>query len=143
MEDLRSAFGKAIAPIHVPIGEEMGLRGLVRVATARAYEYQASNPKGTQVDLPDDVSALVEEAHTGLIETVVETDDKMMEAYFEGNEPTREQIVSTIHNGIVSGDPALASAEAGKAFADHIVATTVALVEHLKTVDPRSQGRTP
>lgn len=46
-------------------------------------------------------------------------------------------------NGIVSGDPALASAEAGKAFADHIVATTVALVEHLKTVDPRSQGRTP
>ena len=46
-------------------------------------------------------------------------------------------------NGIVSGDPALASAEAGRAFADHIVATTVALVEHLKTVEPRSQGRTP
>src|SRR5690606_39561481 len=66
---------------------------LVRVATQRAYEYQSGNPKGSQVDLPDDVAPLVEEAHTGLIETVVETDDAMMEAYFEGKEPTRDQIV--------------------------------------------------
>jgi len=39
-------------------------------------------------------------------------------------------------NGIVSGDPALASAEAGRIISDHIVATTVALVQHLAKTDP-------
>lgn len=101
--ELRDNFGKSVAPIHVPIGSEENLRGLVRVASERAYEYSPGSPIGVQVDLPDEVAALVHDAHTGLIETVVETDDAMMEAYFEGTEPTREQIVDTVHHGIVAG----------------------------------------
>jgi elongation factor G len=34
----------------------------------------------------------------------VETDDEMMEAYFDGTEPTREQIVDVVHHGIMSGE---------------------------------------
>ncbi len=104
LEELRTSFGKSVAPIQVPIGSEDGLRGLVRVATERSYEYSGSSPKGTSVDLPEEVADLVHAAHTALIETVVETDDAMMEAYFEGKEPTRDQIVDTIHHGIVAGD---------------------------------------
>lgn len=104
VDELRSSFGKSLAPIQVPLGSEESLRGLVRVATERAYEYSEGSAKGEQVDLPDDVSGLVHNAHTALIETVVETDDAMMEAYFEGTEPSRQQIVDTIHRGIVSGE---------------------------------------
>lgn len=102
--ELRDSFGKSVAPIHVPIGSEENLRGLVRVASERAYEYSPGSPVGVQVDLPDEVAALVHDAHTGLIETVVETDDSMMEAYFEGAEPSRDQIVDTVHHGIVAGE---------------------------------------
>ena len=73
---------------------------------------------GKEVDLPSEVEDLVHAAHTALVETVVETDDDMMEAYFEGKEPSREQIVATIHTGIVAGDiqPVLvASAERSSA----------------------------
>jgi elongation factor G len=104
LDQLRTAFGKQIAPIQVPMGEEAALRGLIRVATERAYEYAPDSKTGTLVDLPADVAELVHTAHTGLIEAVVETDDSMMEAYFDGVEPDREQIVSTIHKGIVAGD---------------------------------------
>lgn len=104
LNELRESFGKSIAPIQVPIGSEEDLRGLVRVATERAYEYQPGNPKGSQVDLPDEVADLVHTAHTALIETVVETDDEMMEAYFEGKEPDRDQVVDTIHHGILAGE---------------------------------------
>jgi len=104
LEELRDSFGKSVAPIQVPIGVEEGLRGVVRVATERAYEYAPGATRGEQADLPDEVAALVHDAHTALIETVVETDDAMMEAYFEGTEPTREQIVDTIHHGIVAGE---------------------------------------
>ena len=108
IDDLRGSFGKAIAPLHVPIGAETGLNGLVRVATERAYTYDGGK-NGSAADLPSDVEERVHAAHTALVETVVETDDEMMEAYFEGVEPTRDQIVETIHNGILSGeiDPVL------------------------------------
>ncbi len=104
LDQLRSAFGKAIAPIQVPIGQEQDLRGLVRVASERAYEYPGGSKIGSLVDLPQEVETRVHAAHTGLIETVVETDDAMMEAYFDGTEPTRDKIVSTVHSGIVAGD---------------------------------------
>lgn len=104
LDELRESFGMSIAPIQVPIGEEEQLRGLVRVATERAYEYESGNPKGAQAELPDEVADLVHNAHIGLVETVVETDDEMMEAYFEGNEPTRDQIVETVHGGILAGE---------------------------------------
>ena len=104
LDQLRDSFGKAIAPIQVPIGSEEGLRGVVRVASERAYEYTEGEKSGKEVDLPAEVEDLVHAAHTALVETVVETDDEMMEAYFEGTEPSREQIVATIHKGIVSGD---------------------------------------
>ncbi|MBW3666387.1 MAG: elongation factor G [Actinobacteria bacterium] len=104
LEELRHSFGKSIAPIQVPIGSESSLRGLVRVATERAYEYEDGSVTGKQVDLPSEVEDLVHTAHVGLVETVVETDDEMMEAYFEGKEPTREQIVDVVHRGIMSGE---------------------------------------
>jgi elongation factor G len=104
LDQLRESFGKAIAPIQVPIGSEEGLSGLVRVASERAYEYAGGDKTGKEVDLPAEVESLVHTAHIALVETVVETDDEMMEAYFEGTEPSREQIVSTIHSGILTGD---------------------------------------
>ena len=104
LEELRNAFGTSIAPIQVPIGEEGGFGGVVRVATERAYQYQEGNATGSQVDLPAEVEDRVHAAHTALIETVVETDDAMMEAYFEGQDPSRDQIVETIHDGILSGE---------------------------------------
>jgi elongation factor G len=104
LEELRESFGKSIAPIQVPLGEEDRLKGVVRVASERAYDYSSGAAKGAQVDLPEDVADLVHTAHTALIETVVETDDEMMEAYFEGQEPSRDQIVDTIHHGIINGE---------------------------------------
>ena len=103
LEELREAFGKSIAPIQVPIGEEADLRGLVRVASERAYEY-SGDARGKPIDLPTEVEDRVHAAHTALIETVVETDDEMMEAYFEGEEPSRDQIVATVHEGILQGE---------------------------------------
>ena len=104
LDQLRESFGKAIAPIQVPIGSEEGLSGLVRVASERAYEYAGGDKSGKEVDLPAEVESLVHTAHIALVETVVETDDEMMEAYFDGTEPSREQIISTIHSGILTGD---------------------------------------
>lgn len=103
LDQLRETFGKRVAPIQVPIGEEGALSGLVRVVSERAYVYDDAGT-GRQVDLPDSVAELVHSAHTDLIESVVETDDKLMEAYFEGREPDRDVIVETVHRGMLAGE---------------------------------------
>lgn len=109
LAQLRESFGKAIAPIQMPIGSESSLRGVVRIASERAYEYSGDSPLGKEVDLPEEIAESVHATHTALVESVVETDDALMEAYFEGQEPSRDQIVAKVHAGILDGtmDPVL------------------------------------
>ena len=103
LADLTATFGKRIAPIQLPIGSEQNLSGIVRVVSSRAFEYSGS-AIASLIDLPDDLIDAVSQAHTTLIEAVVETDDEMMERYFEGEEPSRDQIISAVHAGMLEGE---------------------------------------
>ncbi len=104
LDQLKQVFGKRIAPIQVPIGEEEDLSGIVRVVSQRAYTYNSGSPAGAQTELPDSVAKTVEEAHVALVEAVVETDDQLLEKYFEGEEPSREKMVDVIHRGMIQGE---------------------------------------
>lgn len=103
LAELNEAFGKRIAPIQLPIGSEHDLSGLVRVVSSRAFGYDGSLI-ASEVDLPDDMVDQVSEAHTTLIEAVVETDDEMMERYFEGEEPSRPEIIKAVHEGMLEAE---------------------------------------
>lgn len=103
LAQLSETFGKRIAPIQLPIGSEHDLKGIVRVVSSRAFGYEGS-AIASQIDLPEDMVDTVSAAHTTLIEAVVETDDEMMERYFEGEEPSREQIIASVHSGMLEGE---------------------------------------
>jgi elongation factor G len=104
LDQLREAFGKRVAPIQVPIGAEADLSGLVRVVSNTAITYTPGNPNGTKGQAPESMSGVVSETHTALVESVVETNDKLLEAYFEGVEPDRSTIVEVTRAGILSGE---------------------------------------
>ena len=105
LAQLRESFGKGVAPVQVPIGEEANISGLVRVVSGKAFTYGPNDRTGTVSDTtPPEVKELVEETHNSLVESVVETDDDLMERYFEGREPSPEVIVSTVHRGMLDGE---------------------------------------
>ncbi len=113
---LRETFGKQIAPIQVPVGSERELRGVARVVSGRVFFYEDGARRGVEGEAPADTLPLIESSHTALVESVVETDDDLMMAYFEGEEPSRDVIVETVHQGMLAGDifPVLvASGETG------------------------------
>ncbi len=102
LDQLREAFGKRIAPIQVPIGEEANLQGMARVVSERVYLYEDGALQGKLTEEPPEGSReLIHSAHLSLVESVVETDEAMMEAYFEGVEPSREVIIQTVHQGML------------------------------------------
>lgn len=104
VEQLIEIFGKRIAPVQVPIGEEQALAGIVRLVSGQAFAYPGDDAKGSPIDLPSEVEELFEDTRLALVEAVVETDDDLLEAYFEGEEPAPAKMVEVIHAGMVAGE---------------------------------------
>jgi len=104
LDELVAAFGKRIAPIQIPVGEEQSLSGVVRLVSGRAYRYESGRTKGSPMDVPSEVADTFEETRSALVESVVETDDDLLEAYFEGEEPPADRMVEVIHDGMLAGD---------------------------------------
>ncbi len=105
LAELKDSFGNGIAPLVINIGAESDLRGVARVSSGRAVLYEDDNPRGSAVpEAPSEVASVLEEAHIELVESVVETDDDLMDAYFEGEEPDQEVIVSVIRESLLDGE---------------------------------------
>jgi elongation factor G len=102
LAQLKEVFGTGIAPLQVPIGAEAELRGVANLVGGEAYVYEGK-PTASKADVPDEVGAEVEELHTSLVEAVVETDDALLERYFEGEEPSGEELIAGMHKGMVEG----------------------------------------
>lgn len=85
----------------LPIGIEDDFVGVVDLLTRKAYVWDDSGlPENYEItDVPADMVDQVEEYREMLVETAVEQDDDLMEAYMEGEEPTIEQLKVCIRKG--------------------------------------------
>ncbi|MDX1397207.1 MAG: elongation factor G [Oceanospirillum sp.] len=85
----------------LPIGIEDDFVGVVDVLTKKAYVWDDSGlPENFEVqDVPADMVDKVEEYHEALVESAVEMDDDLMEAYMEGEMPSIEDLKRCIRKG--------------------------------------------
>lgn len=98
--ELKEKFGKKIAPFCVPIGEKDEFKGFVNVVEMKGRIFNGVECKDGAI--PDHMD--VSEVRNLLLEAVAETDEELMEKYFNGEEFTLEEIKRGLHNGVVSGD---------------------------------------
>lgn len=85
----------------LPIGIEDDFVGVVDLLTRKAFVWDDTGlPENYEItDIPADMVDQVEEYREMLVETAVEQDDDLMEAYMEGEEPTIEQLKACIRKG--------------------------------------------
>ena len=76
-------------PLQLPIGAEADLKGVVDLVKMKGVVWQNEDlgAKFDYVDIPDDLKDKAKEYRQNLVETAVEEDEKLMEAYLEGKEP--------------------------------------------------------
>lgn len=101
---IRDRMRANAVPIQIPIGSESDFQGIVDLVKMRAYLY--TNDIGTDIeetDIPESVKAEAEEYRTKLVESVAETDDALMEKYFEGQELSEAEIRTALRNGTIAG----------------------------------------
>jgi len=95
LQSLRALCSRAVVPIQLPIGEERGFRGVVDLVTRKAYVYAGGEGSSCKEEpVPADMIAAVEQARESLIEMVAESDEKLMEHFFEAGTLTDEELVA-------------------------------------------------
>ena len=98
-EALREKYGNKIAPVVVPIWDAgHKVTGIIDVLNKRAYEMQ--NLKRVEIDVPEDKVSVVEEFNDALKEAVAETDEALMDRFFEGDDFTYREMITGLHQGV-------------------------------------------
>jgi elongation factor G len=101
LDSARSTFSRAIVPFTLPIGKEKDFRGVVDIVHMKAYEFDA-NGKPKEVPIPETGREIADRERTRLIEVIAESDDKLMEKYFEEGTLPEEDIVPNISKAIAA-----------------------------------------
>ena len=100
---LEAAFGNAAAPIQLPIGSEGDFSGVVDLVTETAYTFDRDGDgKSKEGEIPGDLAASVEEWRNKLVEAVAETNEELMETYFEEGTLDADQLREGLRAAITS-----------------------------------------
>ena len=105
VNDIKEKLGGNGVPIQLPIGAEDAFEGIIDLITMKEYLFK-DETMGADYDVADVRAELLEEAQTArehMLESVVETDDELMEKYFGGEEITEEEIKRAIRTATISG----------------------------------------
>ena len=100
-EALREKYGNKIAPVVVPIWDSSKkVTGIIDVLNKRAYEMK--NLKRAEINLSEDKLSVVDEFSFALKEAVAETDEELMERFFEneGEDFTYAEMIKGMHTGV-------------------------------------------
>ncbi len=103
LDMIKERFNCNGVPIQLPIGVEDSFKGIVDLVNMDAEIYYDDLGKDVRREpIPEDMIELANKYHTELIEHVVEQDEELMEKYFEGEEPTVEQIKKIIRQSTIA-----------------------------------------
>jgi elongation factor G len=91
LDTATQSFARSIVPFKLPIGTETEFRGVVDVVHQKAYEFDATG-KAKEIPIPDEGRGLFESTRERIIELVAESDDALMEKYFENGTLDEEDI---------------------------------------------------
>ena len=96
---LREKYGNKVAPVVVPIWDaNRKVTGIIDVLNKRAYEMQ--NLKRVEIAVPEGKESVIEEFNDALKEAVAETDEALMDRFFEGDDFTYREMLDGLKTGV-------------------------------------------
>ncbi len=87
LKSLEESFGHKVAPAQFPVNVGPGFNTVVDLIRMKLIKTNTDGSgKFTEEEIPADLKANADELHLKLIESVAESDDSLMEKYFEAGE---------------------------------------------------------
>ena len=104
LEQLRSQLGSQCVAIHMPIGSEHELTGIVDLLHMTAYTSPEGDREGKPGEIPPELADQVADLRTQLLDSVVETDEGLMERYLDGQELSPEEVAAALKTAVTRGE---------------------------------------
>ena len=104
LEALRNQLSTKCVAVHIPIGAEHELTGIVDVLHMCAYSSPEGAKEGEPGPIPDEMADLAAEYREKLLDAVVETDEALMERYLDGQELDAHEVAAALKSAMTSGD---------------------------------------
>src|SRR5215471_5699645 len=101
LDSAHNVFKRAIVPFTLPIGKEHNFKGIVDVVHMKAYEFD-EHGKAKEIDIPAEGRDVVDKTRERLVELVAESDDALMEKYFEQGTLDEADILPNINKAIAN-----------------------------------------
>lgn len=99
--EIKEMLGKKVIPFSIPIGEGAGFSGIADVIFQKGYRYE--NGTASPVELNDDLLKATEQLYEEIAEIVAESDEILMEKYFNGESFTREELLRGVTTALLEG----------------------------------------
>ncbi|HET9174180.1 MAG TPA: elongation factor G [Candidatus Saccharimonadales bacterium] len=106
LESIHNRLSKRAFPVHLPIGFEQGVNGVVDLVTMKAYTYKEfTDHELTISEIPADMLEEVTRYRSLLVENAVAEDETMLEKYLEVGEEglTEDEIRHAIRFATLTG----------------------------------------
>ncbi len=104
MEELKQKFGISVVPVQYPIGKESDFKGVVNVISRRARIFNSKTKAMEEGDIPEDILEKVDECKNMIMEAVAETDEKLLDKYFDEGTLSDEDIYEGLIKGCSKGE---------------------------------------
>jgi elongation factor G len=104
VDTIRERLAANPVPIQFPLGSESNFRGVVDLLEMRAFVWTDELGASSEVvDIPAELADAVQEARERAVEQIVETDDALMELYFEGQDIPAALLRQALRQATLSG----------------------------------------
>ena len=104
LNQLKDSFGISVVPIQYPIGDGEEFRGVVNIITKRARIYNKKTKLMEVSEVPSELVDKVNECKDMIIEAVAQTDENLLEKFFNGEELTDIELYEGLINGCANGE---------------------------------------
>src|SRR6476469_7964817 len=104
LEALRAQLSDKCVAVHIPIGAEHELTGVVDLLHMQAYLDPGGQRESGPTAIPAELQSEVDEYREKLLDAVVETDEGLMERYLDGQELGAEEVARALKDAVTRGE---------------------------------------
>ena len=104
VDEIKSTQGVNLVPITIPVGSGEDFSQVIDILQNKAYLYKDGTFTGTAADIDAGMKDQIETYHNALIESIVETDDELLDKYLEGEKIDDSILSNVFKNAVVSGE---------------------------------------
>ena len=101
---IKTRLGKNPCPIMLPIGAENDFKGIIDLFEQKAYYYLDDKGDSIEIkEIPDDMKEKAADYRQQMIEKICETDDELLEKFFEGEIPDEKALKKALRKATIAG----------------------------------------